>query len=188
LEEKGRLSCPSVLKGREKGGQGQEGLANRPGCVTQARGAGKRPVLFKEEFSRESVPRLRRWGLAAPRGRGSPLQVENDIQQLPTCLLAQSPWLCTSTHLEWCRKSEHPLMPLSYRPQRGLGYAGIMTTSCILAIHSGHDPSSSLPCPAVPDTMATPGSTRSFRAPILLQAPGSFVASVPRTQVAIWLL
>ena len=69
MEEKGRLSCPSVLKGREKGGQGQEGLANRPGCVTQARGAGKRPVLFKEEFSRESVPRLRRWGLAAPRGR-----------------------------------------------------------------------------------------------------------------------
>lgn len=148
MEEKGRLSCPSVLKGREKGGQGQEGLANRPGCVTQARGAGKRPVLFKEEFIRESMPRLRRWGLAAPRGRGSPLQVENDIQQLPTCLLAQSPWLCTSTHLEWFRKSEHPLMPLSYRPQRGLGCAGIITTSCILAIHSGHDPSSSpaLPC------------------------------------------
>lgn len=135
----------SVLKGREKGGQSPEGPVNRPGCVIQERGAGKRPVLFKKEFSRESVQRLRRWGPAAPRGRDSPLQVENDIQQLPTCLLAHSPRLCTSTHLEGFQKSEHPLMPLSYRALRGLGCAG-MTTSYILGIHSGHHPPPLLPC------------------------------------------
>lgn len=60
-------SAAPVLKGKEKGGQGWEGL---PGCVTQGRGAGTRPVLFREEFSRVSLPRLRHWGLAATRGQG----------------------------------------------------------------------------------------------------------------------
>ena len=98
--------CPEGKRKRWPGSGGSRKQARL--CVIQARGAGKRPVLFKEEFSREIMLRLRRWGPAAPRGRGSPLQVKNDIQQLPTCLLAQSPWLCTSTHLEGFWKSEHP--------------------------------------------------------------------------------